>query len=86
MTSSHSNGERETLWVTDAELIRRSGIPEKVARRLLREFDRIPCGFPPKDRLCGNRRYWPAVQDFFAARTAKIVASQQGRTRNDKAA
>jgi hypothetical protein len=84
--SSLSNGERETLYVTDAELIRRTGIPEKVARRLIRELDRLPSGFPPKDRLCGNRRYWPAVQDFFAARTAKIVASQQGRTRNDKAA
>jgi hypothetical protein len=82
MTSSHSNGKGETLYVTDAELIRRTGIPEKVARRLIRELDRLPSGFPPKDRLCGNRRYWPAVRDFFAQRTAKLAPSQTRRTGN----
>jgi hypothetical protein len=82
MTSSHSNGERETLYVTDAELIRRTGIPEKVARRLIRELDRLPSGFPPKDRLCGNRRYWPAVRDFFERRTATLAPSQTRRTGN----
>lgn len=57
---------RETLWVTDAELIRRSGVPEKTMRRLLREFDRNPAyGFPRKDKQWGDRRYWPAIQDYW---------------------
>jgi hypothetical protein len=30
----------ETLWVTDAELIRRMGVPEKIARNTLAELDR----------------------------------------------
>lgn len=67
----------ETLWVTDAELIRRSGIPEKVARRLIRELDRLPSGFPKKDKLWGNRRYWPAVKDYFAARASKMASPQR---------
>lgn len=78
-------GEAETLYVTDAELIRRSGIPVHKARLLISELDRLPSGFPPKDKLCGNRRYWPAVKDFFANRTAKLLAPQR-RTSNDKAA
>lgn len=75
----------ETLYVTDAELIRRSGIPVHKARRLIAELDRLPSGFPPKDKLCGNRRYWPAVKEFFANRTAKL-ASPQRRIGNERAA
>lgn len=53
-----------TLYITDAEVIRRMGVPEKVARVALHELDRDPrrTGFPQKDRLFGNRRYWPAVR------------------------
>ena len=70
----------DTLWVTDAELIRRSGIPRDHARRLLREFDRAPSGFPRKDELMGNRRYWPAVLAYFARRTeARMAAPPQRR-------
>jgi hypothetical protein len=47
-----------TLFVTDAELIRRTGVPEKVAREKHR-------GFPQKQKLWGNRRYWPAVKQWF---------------------
>jgi len=81
-----SEADFEPQYVTDAELIRRSGIPVHKARRLLREFDRLPCGFPPKDPLCGNRRHWPSVKEFFAKRNAIMVASTQRRTTNDKAA
>jgi hypothetical protein len=55
-----------TLWVTDAEMIRRIGVPEKVARVNLREFDTKPqLGFPQKSKVWGNRRYWPAVKAWF---------------------
>lgn len=54
---------RETLWITDAEMIRRMGAPEKVARQAIQELDRNKAsGFPQKSRLWGNRRYWPAVK------------------------
>lgn len=57
--------ERETLWVTDAELIRRMGCPEKIARDALRMLDRDRrSGFPQKQKLWGDRRYWPAVKSY----------------------
>ena len=59
--------EREStkLWVTDAELIRRMGVPEKTARETLRSLDRPGSGFPKKQKIWGDRRYWPAVQAYF---------------------
>lgn len=56
--------EQDTLWVTDAELIRRIGVPEKKAREALRMADTKP-GFPKKQKLWGDRRYWPAVKQYF---------------------
>lgn len=56
-----------TLWVTDAELIRRAGIPQKIARETIEALDANPrSGFPPKVRMWGGRRYWPAVENFFS--------------------
>lgn len=58
--------ERETLWVTDAELIRRVGAPRDKLRVAIRGWDRNPAsGFPQKQPLFGGRRYWPAVKAFF---------------------
>jgi hypothetical protein len=57
--------ERDKLWVTDAELIRRLGVPEKIMRATLRDLDRAGSGFPKKQKLYGERRYWPAVQAYF---------------------
>lgn len=58
--------ETETLWVTDAEIIRRVGAPRDVARVAIRELDRNPrSGFPRKEKFWGDRRYWPAVRAFF---------------------
>jgi hypothetical protein len=60
--------ERETtkLWVTDAELIGRMGVPEKIARAALHVLDRERrSGFPPKMPLWRNRRYWPSVVGYF---------------------
>lgn len=56
---------RETLWVTDAELIRRIGVPEKIARQAIRALDaQRGSGFPQKKKLWGDRRYWPAVRAY----------------------
>ena len=71
----------DTLWITDAELIRRSGVPEKVMRRVLRAMDSNPrSGFPPKDKLWGDRRYWPLVKAYWdEEQRRKIEASQRRR-------
>jgi hypothetical protein len=56
----------ETLWITDAELIRRIGVPEKSARSRLHFLDAKPqYQFPRKNPMWGNRRYWPAVKAYF---------------------
>ncbi len=56
----------DTIWVTDAELIRRSGVPEKIMRANLRALDANPrSGFPKKEKLWGDRRHWPSVQDYW---------------------
>lgn len=55
-----------TLFVTDAELILRIGVPEKIARAALHVLDREKHrGFPQKQAVWGNRRYWPAVKQWF---------------------
>jgi hypothetical protein len=54
-----------TLFVTDAELIRRIGVPEKIARAAIHALERDRAsGFPPKKAFWGNRRYWPAVKAY----------------------
>jgi hypothetical protein len=74
----------DTLWVTDAELIRRSGVPERVMRENLRMWDRNPrFGFPPKLKVYGNRRYWPAVEAYFARASQVKIPVIPGRSRND---
>lgn len=56
---------RDTLYITDAELIRRLGVPEKLARVAIETLDLNDgrnSGFPQKSKFWGNRRYWPAVK------------------------
>ena len=70
--------ERDKLWVTDAELIRRMGVPEKTARETLRMLDAKTTAFPRKQKLWGDRRYWPAVAAYFERLYgAKVDAPQQ---------
>lgn len=65
--------ERETrrkrrggLYLTDTELIAELGLPEKVGREAFRALDQNPrSGFPPKQKLWGDRRYLPAVLAYF---------------------
>ena len=64
-TDTLDRQDSDTLYITDAELIRRLGVPEKIARPVLRALDNDRrAGFPRKQELWGNRRYWPAVKAY----------------------
>lgn len=57
---------RGGLFVNDTELIERLGVPEKEAREALRMLDNdARSGFPKKQKLWGDRRYWPAIEAYF---------------------
>jgi hypothetical protein len=53
--------EKDKLYLLDSELIRRLGVPEKILRPILPELENKH-GFPRKQALFGNRRYWPSVK------------------------
>ena len=57
--------EKDKMFVTDIEIIRRLGVPEKLGRQTLRMLDDKLAGFPKKQKLWGDRRYWPAVEAYF---------------------
>lgn len=84
MTDAADTLERETLWVTDAEMIRRMGASEKVARDAIRMLDHDPrSGFPRKNKLWGNKRYWPAVKAYLdKANGLNVDASPTRRERH----
>jgi hypothetical protein len=55
-----------TLFVTDAELIRRIGVPEKIGYAALRLLDKAPGSVFHRSKRCGEKcRYWPAVRAWF---------------------
>ncbi len=69
--------EKDKYFVTDAELIRRLGVPEKEGRAALHVFDREKHrGFPQKQAIWGDRRYWPAVKAFLD-RTCGVTMTVQ---------
>jgi hypothetical protein len=72
--------EKDKLWVSDAELIRRLGVPEKIMRANLRELDRNGSGFPKKQKFYGDRRYWPAVQAYYDQLYGHKLISQPQRS------
>jgi hypothetical protein len=53
------------LFVTDAEIIRRLGVSEKTGYIAIRHLDRSGLGFPEKQKIWGNKRYWPAAREWF---------------------
>ena len=55
--------EKDKLYLTDAELIRRIGVPERTMRSMLPGLEKN-YGFPQKSPLFGGRRYWPAVKTW----------------------
>ena len=57
--------EKGKLWVTDAELIRRMGVPEKTARETPENAGCQEQRLPRKQKLWRDRRYWPAVVAYF---------------------
>lgn len=68
--------KRGGLFVTDAELIERLGVPEKIGYEALRMLDSNPVsGFPKKDEFWGGRRYWPAVRAFLDSTQAANVGA-----------
>jgi hypothetical protein len=71
---------QKTLWVTDAELIRRMGVPEKIARQAIRMLDADRTRrFPQKSKLWGNRRYWPAVKAWLDSTNSLTLDASQPR-------
>lgn len=80
--ATQTRPSKEGLFVTDAELIRRSGLPEKYARRLILHLDgNKTSGFPKKLPLYGDRRYWPDVEAFFARTAGSTLPAPQGRVK-----
>lgn len=73
--------EKDKLWVTDAEMIRRMGVPERTAREAIRVLDEQKCGFPPKEKLWGDRRYWPAIEAYFDRRYGVTLMQPKQRER-----
>lgn len=63
--SDDDSTSRTGLWVTDAEIIRRLGVSEKVGYTAIHRLEKSGLGFPEKQRVWGKKRYWPAVKDFF---------------------
>jgi hypothetical protein len=63
--------EKDKLYLTDAELIRRLGVPSRSARALFTELENKH-RFPRKDPVWGGRRYWPAVKQWFDLRNGVI--------------
>lgn len=74
--------ERPGLYVTDAEMIRRLGVPERTARQVIRALDANPLsGFPRKSKLWGDRRYWPAVTAYLDRANGLNMPAVPGRDR-----
>lgn len=62
MPSAHTlEREKDKLYLTDAELYRRLGVPRQTAAPVIQVLEDKQ-GFPKRQKLWGNRRYWPAVK------------------------
>lgn len=64
--------EKDKLYLCDAELIRRLGVPAKVLRPILPGLE-TKFGFPRKQPLFGGRRYWPAVKAWLDRHNGLMV-------------
>jgi hypothetical protein len=74
--------EKDKLYLTDAEMIRRLGVPEKHLRPLLPALE-AKHAFPKKSAFFGDRRYWPAVKAWLDKHEGLTLpdAASKGRTR-----
>ena len=64
--------EKDKLYLTDAELIRRLGVPDRTLRPILPSLE-TKYGFPPKQPLFGGRRDWPAVKAWLDKHNGLMV-------------
>lgn len=54
------------LWVLDDELADKIHVPRDTFRRAMMMYDSDPTSrFPKKEKLYGDRRFWPAIWDFW---------------------
>jgi hypothetical protein len=74
--------EQGKLYVSDAELIRRIGAPEKYMRKILPGLE-SKYGFPRKQPLFDNRRYWPAVKAWLDKRNGLTISPDAARRENN---
>lgn len=68
--------EKDKLWITDAELIRWLGVPEKTGYETIRMME-AKGGFPRKQKLWGDRRYKPAIKAYLDRLYGSVTAPQQ---------
>lgn len=80
-TEADSTSSKKGLWVTDAEIIRRWGVSEKVGYAAIHRLENTGLGFPEKQKVFGKKRFWPAVRAFLEWRYGfKLnVSSTRGR-------
>ncbi|MGY3344694.1 MULTISPECIES: winged helix-turn-helix domain-containing protein [unclassified Bradyrhizobium] len=64
---------KDADFLTDAEIAVHWGVCDKTARRAMGALEKAG-GFPRKDPLFGNKRYWPAVDAFMKRRAGLNVA------------
>lgn len=76
MTDAHTNDggkrrrppKRDGWMISDAELIEKLGVPEKTARAAIALLDADRnSGFPPKQKLWGDRRHRVSVEKWLEA-------------------
>lgn len=75
--SDAPNDNREQLFVTDEEIVRRMGCPQRLGWALIHEFENRHPTFPRKQELFGDRRYWPAVKAWFDARNGLTMSAPE---------
>ena len=66
----------ERLFLTDAEIAVRLGLGKDEVKCRLSELERK--GFPPRDPLFNQRRYWPAVREFLDRRAGLRPDTDRG--------
>jgi len=70
--------EKDKYYLTDAELIRRLGVPAHTARTTIDYYEKKG-GFPPRQSMWGGRRYWPAVEAWLNKHNGLTMPADQPR-------
>lgn len=67
------------LWITDDEMRQRLGLDDVDGRAAIQELDRQGV-LPQKWPLFGNKRWWPAVLNFFLTRYGGLPGASEATT------